>query len=93
MECEGIDVEDGVYIFFDENGEELVPYFTSPNRRGGFWIFKWIESGEYNLKPCKDNPRNGIDELQQVVEMKPNKYFEDLHHVRKHFESKKVRQN
>lgn len=89
-ECEGVDVEDGVFLFFNEDGEELVPHFTSPNRHDGFWIFKWVESGKFILNPCKDNPRGVIDELQQVVEMKPNKFFENLNDVKKHFESKKV---
>lgn len=32
--CEGIDVEDGVYRFFDAAGRPLLPHFTSPNQRG-----------------------------------------------------------
>ncbi len=30
--CEGIDVENGVFRFFDENGSQLEPRFTKLNK-------------------------------------------------------------
>lgn len=33
-EFEGVDVEEGVYRFFDYSGKPLIAEFTDPNRRG-----------------------------------------------------------
>ena len=44
-EYEGIDVEDGVYGFFDQDLRIMEPYFTKPNKRS--WVF--VESGIYKL--------------------------------------------
>jgi hypothetical protein len=46
--CEGIDVEDGVYLFWDEAGAPLEPNFLKPNSRGRFAV----ASGEYTLVPA-----------------------------------------
>ncbi len=48
--AEGVDVEDGVYRFFAENGAELLPVFTTPNKRGSFTV----PSGTYVLVPSSD---------------------------------------
>lgn len=45
--AEGVDVEDGIYRFFSENGAELLPVFTTPNEKGSFTLF----SGAYVLVP------------------------------------------
>jgi len=46
--CEGIDVEDGVWLFFANDGTPLKPTFTSPNRRGVILV----GSGTYILEPA-----------------------------------------
>ncbi len=33
LNCEGIDVENRVFSFFDENGSTLEPRFPKPNRK------------------------------------------------------------
>ena len=49
---EGVDFENEVVHFFDEQGRYLEPNFTKPNRYGKFlWIFNWCQSGEYELIP------------------------------------------
>ncbi|HEY4261508.1 MAG TPA: hypothetical protein VGM98_15170 [Schlesneria sp.] len=48
--AEGVDVEDGVYRFFAENGAELLPVFTTPNQRGSFTVL----SGTYVLVPSSE---------------------------------------
>ncbi len=49
---EGIDVENGVYRFFDEAGRPLIAEFTVPNQRGrSFGAFRWVRSGTYRLLP------------------------------------------
>lgn len=44
--AEGIDVENGVWLFFDDCGFPLVPTFTTPNKRGSFSV----ASGIYQLQ-------------------------------------------
>ena len=48
--CEGIDVEDGIWLFFASDGRCLKPRFTQPNSRG---IFS-VASGHYVLEPDRD---------------------------------------
>ena len=43
--CEGIDVEDGVWLLFAEDGSPLEARFERPNRRGPFTV-----SGTYLLQ-------------------------------------------
>jgi hypothetical protein len=50
VSAEGVDVEDGVYRFFAENGTELLPVFTMPNKRGSLTVL----SGSYVLVPSSD---------------------------------------
>ncbi len=46
--CEGIDVEDGNWLFWDDSGSALEPVFSTPNRRGSFLV----ASGTYTLQPA-----------------------------------------
>jgi hypothetical protein len=49
-EFEGIDVEEGIYRFFDETGAPLAAEFEKPNKKGKlFGIFSWVVSGKYRL--------------------------------------------
>ena len=43
--CEGLDVEDGIWLFFAEDGSPLEARFERPNRRGLFTV-----SGTYTLQ-------------------------------------------
>lgn len=86
--CEGADVEDGVFQFFNDDGDELVPYFTKPNQYGGFWIFKWISSGEFILKHSEGSNAHIVSVLESIVEVEPNKFFRNLDDIKKHFKSK-----
>ena len=45
--CEGIDVEQGEYAFWDDSGQSLKAVFSIPNQRGT-WS---VQSGRYDLKP------------------------------------------
>ena len=46
--CEGVDVEDGVWSFFAENGAPLSARFDRPNERGRFAVV----SATYTLEPA-----------------------------------------
>jgi hypothetical protein len=58
--AEGIDVEDGVWLFFDECGAPLQAIFTTPNKRGSFLV----QSGIYHLKSVQG--QNLAELLPQV---------------------------
>ena len=45
--CEGIDVENGGWLFWDEFGTSLESKFSAPNRKEGFSVV----SGKYDLVP------------------------------------------
>jgi hypothetical protein len=59
--AEGIDVEDGVWLFFAEDGEPLEPVFITPNEKTRFTVC----SGTYRLQ------RNSSPELSGLVELLP----------------------
>ena len=62
---EGIDVEDRVVHFYDENGVYLEPRFSTPNRRGKlFGLIGWVQSGVYELVA---NPDADEDPFQGSV--------------------------
>ena len=46
--CEGIDVEDGGWLFFAGDGSPLEAQFERPNERGTFTV----RSGTYALRPA-----------------------------------------
>lgn len=89
-ECEGIDVEDGVYVFYAADGTWLRPRFTRPNRRRGFAFFQTIESGEFVVEPDPSPPAD-IDPihvaLDETAGLEPNGHFATLDAVRAHIES------
>ena len=86
-ECEGIDVEDGVYVFYAADGTWLRPRFTRPNRRRGSGFFRTIESGEFVLEP-EPAPPADIDPidvaLDEAAGLQPNGHFATLDAVRAH---------
>jgi hypothetical protein len=80
--CEGIDVEDGVYVFYDEAGGWLRPRFLEPNTRGRFSV----GSGRFVLEPAPA-PQDVIPieiALARVSALDPNPWFADLDAVRAH---------
>jgi len=78
-EFEGIDVEDGVYMFFDEKGAALKAEFTVPNQRGRFWVL----SGTYTLVPDPENKTSLEDLLTKPQVLERNRYFESIEDIKK----------
>ncbi|MCM1981248.1 hypothetical protein [Lyngbya confervoides] len=50
--CEGIDVEDGNFLFWDSAGQPLAAEFIRPNTRGSFTV----GSSQYRLVPTAEAP-------------------------------------
>jgi hypothetical protein len=82
---EGVDVESGVFRFFDESGTNLEPRFTKPNKAGRLLgIFGWVESGEFTLVPAPDAEGDDIFTcLRETSVLMPNPWFNDLGEVRR----------
>jgi hypothetical protein len=83
-ECEGIDVEDGVYAFYADDGAWLRARFTRPNRRG---FFGSVQSGEYVLEREPSPPvevRNFDAAITAAAGLQPNDHFATLDAVRAH---------
>jgi len=60
--AEGIDVEDGVWLFFGEDGNPLEPTFTKPNQRSRFSVV----SGAFCLTPSASPENSLLDLLLRV---------------------------
>ncbi|KFN51424.1 hypothetical protein N790_14780 [Arenimonas malthae CC-JY-1] len=50
--CEGIDVEEGVWLFWDDLGKALEPDWLTPNFHSRFVV----GSGKYQLAPAPQRP-------------------------------------
>ena len=72
-QCEGVDVEDGGWQFWDETGTALVAQFFSPNRRGTFLV----ENGDFVLMPAPDQPSLALV-LPSIHHLEPNPSFPNL---------------
>ena len=86
---EGIDVESGTFIFFNEKGQYLKPVFTKPNRFArSMGVFPWVVSDEFELHL---DPKANVDNIFVCMEetsiLSPNPWFRDLGEV-KNFLSK-----
>jgi hypothetical protein len=59
--AEGIDVDDGLYLFFDDAGQPLSPIFSTPNEKGRFTVV----SGVYSLQS------HGSPDAARLLDMLP----------------------
>ena len=85
-ECEPIDVESGVYTFYDGAGRPLMPRFTTPNRQTRlFGLISTVEPGEFVLEPGSEAECDPIDiALLETEHVTSNPYFHDLSEVRRY---------
>ncbi len=77
--CEGIDVEDGVWRFWDQHGAPLHAQFSQPNHRSGFSV----GNGIYHLVPNADGERLAVA-LARVAQLETNEFFSSLSRVQEH---------
>ena len=61
--CEGLDVEAAVWLFWDDSGKPLAPRFSAPNKRG---LFK-STSGSYTLVPDADHHAPLAEALEEIL--------------------------
>jgi hypothetical protein len=60
--AEGIDVENSLYLFFDDAGRPLSPVFSKPNEKGRFTVV----SGVYSLQ------RRGSPDATGLLDLLPD---------------------
>lgn len=77
--CEGIDIENGEWLFWDEFGTNLQPVFSKPNQKSGFSVM----SGEYDLVPFPAGLEL-IMFLPNVGYVEGGGMFQDIEEVRNH---------
>ncbi len=63
-DAEGVDVEDGLWLFFGQDGTPLEPVFTKPNKKGKIMV----QSGVYHLqRAMSKRPAALLDLLPRVA--------------------------
>lgn len=77
--CEGVDVEDDGWQFWNEAGVALAPRFTEPVERSAFVV----GGGRYILEVNESGNRLAT-ELRRVQALAANSCFSSLHAVRQH---------
>ena len=81
---EAIDVESGVFVFYDEDGTWLAPKFTKQNRHRRFLWGSILSQGTFELirnpvlEPTVDTFEIAIKE---AVHLAPNKHFKTLDEI------------
>ena len=81
--CEGIDVQSGVYKFYDDNGNPLKPVFDSPVKQGKWWSLWSIDSGVYHLEVDSESGEDPLwVSLLEVGDLAPNERFPSLDHLK-----------
>ncbi|KAB8197005.1 hypothetical protein FKV24_003940 [Lysobacter maris] len=80
--CEGLDVEGGGWLFWDEAGSALSPEFFTPNRRDGFTV----GNGIYQLVLSPTNPP--LSEVaKELNHLDANPYFASFSAILAHLAS------
>ncbi len=88
LQYEPLDVESGVFVFYDEDGTWLRPRFTRPNRRRFFGVLLEQGSFEVERSDALDPAVDPFDvALAEAQALKPNKYFATLDAIRQHLAS------
>lgn len=83
--CEGLDVEAAVWLFWDDAGRPLEPRFTIPNKRGLFGS----KNGVYELVPAAPNHHAAlIEAVENIVAFEAEAPFNSIAGVRAYVESR-----
>ena len=61
--CEGLDVEAAVWLFWDDAGRPLEPFFSVPNKRGLFTV----QNGVYSLVPAEADHHAHLSEALDEI--------------------------
>ena len=79
--CEGIDVEEGNWLFFNDNGKPLDAVFTTPNKHGSFSVM----SGVYILRQSADvTMKTLLNQLDEISVVEGESPLKTIAEIRKH---------
>ena len=83
-QCEGVDVDAGVYRFYDDAGRALKPVFDAPVKETTlFWRVSSVSSGRYHLEPESASESDPLWLLlHEAISLQPNPDFDSLEHVK-----------
>jgi hypothetical protein len=88
VEFEPIDVENGVFVFYAEDGTWLKPRFIRPNKRRLFGLV--LEQGEYELVRSQEAGADPFEvALAEARAVEPNLHFKSVEEIRRHVEGVK----
>jgi hypothetical protein len=82
--CEGLDVGDGVWLFFANDGSPLEARFTRPNRRGVFTVSgiytlqralsgRWLQERLAEVKTVEGCGPTSLEELVEILKINRGK--------------------
>src|SRR6266550_2353467 len=79
-QCETVDVENGVYRFFDDLGRQLMPRWIAPVERTSILgKIKLVGGGEFELELDPQDQGSAFEtSLERVVAIEPNPLFETV---------------
>ncbi len=90
LECEGIDVESGVWDFFNYKGDPIKPNFITPNivKKHLFGLVSSVESSQnFSFVSEKNNSEPNLKSvLETIVDLENNKYFSNVAEVKRYLE-------
>src|SRR5688572_20759298 len=79
--CEGLDVEAGTWVFWDDRGAPLEAQFTKPNKRGLFTA----TNGTYRVVPAGQDHHAPLSEaLGEILHFEGRAPFDSESGVREH---------
>jgi hypothetical protein len=84
-ECEGYDVESGVFAFYADDGARLRPCVTRPAKRG--FLGFGSDPGEYVLERGPSSAEDFNAALADAAGLQPNGHFATLDDVRAHVDA------
>lgn len=90
--CEGIDVESGVWDFYGDSGEPLIPVFLTPNKTRSrlFGLLSTVVSSQnFDFKPAGDGSQPQLLQcLSPDTLLKANPRFSSVAEIRAYLEAR-----
>ena len=89
--CEAVDVEDGVYQFFDDKGRRLIPRMVVPVERTSLpFGIKLVGNGDFDLELAPTADDGAFDELlASAVDIEPNQWFATKSDLARHVSNRR----
>lgn len=92
MHCEGIDVDSGIYAFYDDQGRALKPVFDIPvETKSYLWFFETVSGGTYHLElDTSGDAEHILFALLECNHLAPSQGYESLHEVKSYLRDQGV---